>query len=33
MWAAAWAPAYVSLSFLADWAGVDGMGDLDIDLR
>ena len=33
MWAAALAPAYVSLSFLADWAGVDGMGDLDIDLR
>lgn len=33
MWASVWALAYVALSFLADWFGVDGMSDLDIDLR
>ncbi|MFE1597375.1 hypothetical protein [Methylobacterium sp. ID0610] len=29
MWAAVWAPAFVGLSLLADWAGVDGMRDPD----
>lgn len=27
MWASVWAPAFVGLSLLADWAGVDGMRD------
>lgn len=33
MWAIAWLPAFLGLTLLADWAGVDGMHDPDIDNR
>ena len=32
MWAIAWLPAFLGLTLLADWLGVDGMRDPDDDL-